>query len=187
MTNHNKPKKEPTGDYAVGYARTPEHTRFKKGQTGNPKGKPAQQSRPFAESVKEVFGEFVEVKLANGNRKKIGAIEAGLMRLRNKAIQGDAKALDQMFKLLEKYPIVAPKDKEHSFRLVLPSPPVNTFEWLMETTGSVDEIMQMIRDDPELLPEFIRLKARLDLDGKHHSGLKPGTIEWDKILKPKKY
>jgi hypothetical protein len=36
----NKPKKAPTGDYAVGYARPPKATQFQPGQSGNLAGRP---------------------------------------------------------------------------------------------------------------------------------------------------
>ena len=36
----NKPKKAPTGDYAVGYARPPKPTQFQPGQSGNSAGRP---------------------------------------------------------------------------------------------------------------------------------------------------
>ena len=36
MTTKNKP----TGDYEVGYGKPPNHTKFKKGHSGNPRGKP---------------------------------------------------------------------------------------------------------------------------------------------------
>ena len=36
----NKPKKAPTGDYAVGYARPPKKNQFPPGQSGHPAGRP---------------------------------------------------------------------------------------------------------------------------------------------------
>jgi hypothetical protein len=33
-------KRRPSGDYEVGYGKPPKHTRFKPGQSGNPKGRP---------------------------------------------------------------------------------------------------------------------------------------------------
>jgi Family of unknown function (DUF5681) len=38
MSNRNK--KNTTGDYEIGFDKTPEYTRYKKGQSGNPKGRP---------------------------------------------------------------------------------------------------------------------------------------------------
>ena len=32
--------REKSGDYEVGYGRPPRHTRFAKGQSGNPRGRP---------------------------------------------------------------------------------------------------------------------------------------------------
>jgi hypothetical protein len=38
MAKPERPKKKPTGDYASGYCKTPEHSRFKPGQSGCPNG-----------------------------------------------------------------------------------------------------------------------------------------------------
>jgi len=45
----NKPKKAPTGDYAVGYARPPKPTQFQPGQSGNSAGRP--RGRPSLDEL----------------------------------------------------------------------------------------------------------------------------------------
>jgi hypothetical protein len=45
----NKPKKAPTGDYAVGYARPPKETQFQPGQSGNLAGRP--RGRPSLDEL----------------------------------------------------------------------------------------------------------------------------------------
>src|SRR5262249_42810314 len=45
----NKPKKAPTGDYAVGYARPPKGTQFQPGQSGNSAGRP--RGRPSLDEL----------------------------------------------------------------------------------------------------------------------------------------
>jgi hypothetical protein len=45
----NKPKKAPTGDYAVGYARPPKENQFPPGQSGNLAGRP--RGRPSLDEL----------------------------------------------------------------------------------------------------------------------------------------
>ena len=35
-----RPPNNPSGNYAVGYGRPPSHSRFRKGVSGNPRGRP---------------------------------------------------------------------------------------------------------------------------------------------------
>ena len=46
MAKTNAPKKKPTGDYAVGYAKTPECGKFQPHHSGNIKGRPKGRSSP---------------------------------------------------------------------------------------------------------------------------------------------
>src|ERR1043166_6595255 len=72
---------------AVGYANPPERTRFKKGQSGNPKGRP---KRPTSQSelLKKVLNEKVTT-IENGRRKIITKGEAHYKQSVNKAAAGD--------------------------------------------------------------------------------------------------
>ena len=58
-------KKKPTGTYASGYCRPPEHTRFQAGEGGNKKGRRA--GRPsFAQVVREEVARVL--KIAQGDK-----------------------------------------------------------------------------------------------------------------------
>ncbi len=48
-------------DYEVGYARPPKHTQFRKGQTGNPRGRPKSR-KSGSTDVSELLNEPVRVK-----------------------------------------------------------------------------------------------------------------------------
>jgi hypothetical protein len=58
-------KKQPTGDYEVGYARTPKETRWRKGECPNPRGrKPKPKANgwaTFVELLRKEFGKEVAV------------------------------------------------------------------------------------------------------------------------------
>ncbi len=98
-----KHKSESTTDkpYEVGHGKPPMHTRFKKGMSGNPKGRP-KGTRNFRADVNEVLRTPVKL-LSNGKTKNLSTQLAGLMRLREDALKGDAKALDRLLRLAAVY------------------------------------------------------------------------------------
>lgn len=94
-------KKKTDGDYDVGYGKPPKHTRFKKGRSGNPKGRP-KGSRNFSTDLKATLGEGVRVN-AGGRPRTVSTQLALLMRLREKALNGDARAMDLYVELARTY------------------------------------------------------------------------------------
>jgi hypothetical protein len=86
-------------DYAVGYGRPPHHTQFKKGQSGNPKGR-VKGSKNLAALIMSALNEPVTVTL-NGRRKRITKIEAMTMQLANKGASGDPKATQLLFGMVQ--------------------------------------------------------------------------------------
>lgn len=78
-------------DRKVGYGTPPEGSRFKKGKSGNPKGRP-KGAKDFQSDLRDVLSAKVTVS-ENGKPRKVSSQKATLMRLREKALKGDAKAL----------------------------------------------------------------------------------------------
>jgi hypothetical protein len=78
-------------DYAVGYGKPPQHARFHKGQSGNPRGRP-KGARNLSTLMAKALNEPVVIS-ENGKRKRITKREAVLKQLVNKAASGDAKAI----------------------------------------------------------------------------------------------
>jgi hypothetical protein len=79
------------GDHEVGYRKPPRHTRFTKGQSGNPRGRP-----PGAKNLKtllsDALNEFVIVS-ENGGRRKITKREAIVTQLVNRSASADFRAI----------------------------------------------------------------------------------------------
>jgi hypothetical protein len=87
----NKPKKAPTGDYAVGYARPPKENQFPPGQSGNRAGRP--RGRP---SLDELLLEEAArvVKFQAGDKVMHMDRDRALMRkLFDMALQGNVQAI----------------------------------------------------------------------------------------------
>jgi hypothetical protein len=91
--------KDKNKPYEVGYGKPPQNTRFKPGQSGNPRGKP-NGARNLSTIVDNAIKERVVVN-ENGKRKAISKLEIAVKQLVNKAVIGDQKALTQLLSLVQ--------------------------------------------------------------------------------------
>ena len=78
-------------DYQVGYGKPPHHTRFRRGQSGNPRGRPS-GSRNLATLVNEALNEPVIV-VDDGGRRIINKREAIIKQLVNRSAKADWRAI----------------------------------------------------------------------------------------------
>ena len=92
-------KKSHSESYQVGYGRPPKARQFRKGQTGNPKGR-----RRGDENLTSVFKRYVSqlVRVSEGDKPiKITLAEAVILKNYNAALQKNAFAISNIFKLAE--------------------------------------------------------------------------------------
>jgi hypothetical protein len=95
----NKPTIRRSDD--VGYRKPPKQTRFKRGKSGNPKGRP-KGVRNFSTDVLSTLQS--PIKVNNGGRaRNISTQLATLLVLRDKALRGDLKAADHLLDLATRY------------------------------------------------------------------------------------
>ncbi|MEO7862005.1 MAG: DUF5681 domain-containing protein, partial [Nitrospirales bacterium] len=94
MSDENKE----TPPYPVGYRKPPTRTQFKKGRSGNPKGRPT-GSPNFATALEQALSEQVIVN-EGGQRHAVTKLVATVKQLVNKATQGDARATQQVLNVL---------------------------------------------------------------------------------------
>ena len=88
-------------NYDTGYCKPPKHTQFKKGQSGNPKGRP-KGSRNFSTDLKDTLKQPVRLT-SDGKKKTVSTQLAALWRLREQALSGNARALDRYIELARTY------------------------------------------------------------------------------------
>lgn len=84
-------------DYEVGYGKPPTHSQFRKGQSGNPKGRP-KNARGVLASVKRELDSKITVR-EGGRQVTISKAEAMAKRLVANALQGDPKVMFALLKL----------------------------------------------------------------------------------------
>jgi len=85
-------------DAKVGYGRPPVHTQFKPGQSGNPRGR-KKGTLNFATDLKRTLEAPITLTDPGKKPRKVSTQTAVLLRLREKALKGDARALDRLLEL----------------------------------------------------------------------------------------
>jgi hypothetical protein len=147
-------------DYKVGRGRPPLQTRFKPGQSGNPRGRPL-GSANLSTSVKRVV--YKKVTVREGKRtRKVTMFEAALQAHAVKATQGDARSGNLFFGTVQKtglFPDQAPNSDAQAGGAALMAPPPRLPSY---------ELFQNL--DPALLSngekiELSRLAEIVDRDG----------------------
>jgi Family of unknown function (DUF5681) len=85
--------------YEVGYGRPPVNTRFKAGQSGNPKGKPKGRKKMGA-LLQDVLNERIPIREGDKIRK-VSRAEAAIRALMQKVLRADAKAFATLIALIQ--------------------------------------------------------------------------------------
>lgn len=86
-----------TPTYEVGYGKPPLHSRFKPGQSGNPKGRKKGVVN-FVTALHRALSERVIV-LEGNRRKSITKTEAMFKTMVNRAVKGDARAVREVISM----------------------------------------------------------------------------------------
>ncbi len=85
----------------VGYGKPPAENRFRKGQSGNPSGRP-RGTQNFRTDVREELDQPVNVR-EEGSLKTVSSQRAAVKKLRAIALSGDQRALERWLVLAERY------------------------------------------------------------------------------------
>jgi hypothetical protein len=93
-----------------GYGRPPKTTRFQKGRSGNPKGRP-QGARSLKNDLASLMEKRVRIR-EDGEQRHVSGQELMLLKLFEKAAKGDIKASTQIFGMLMKFDAADPPQTE---------------------------------------------------------------------------
>ena len=180
--------------HEVGYGKPPKHTQFKKGQSGNPKGRP-KAPRNVSQLLERELNQRVEV-IESGRRKRISKFEAITKALVNNAMRGDIRSqkivLEERRKTepppgqMQRIPIALAReiiDRAYAPQNIPDPPPLTEWEKPSKTAaqeeippafdtqatsdGDYDEILKRIKS-PNF--KFDLEKARAELARRDSSG-----------------
>ena len=99
-------------EYTVGYRKPPQATRFKPGQSGNPKGRP-KASPNLAIDLSTELGELITVR-EGGAARRVSKQRALIKSLMAKALQGDVRATTALLTLYARVITEPPEDESGS-------------------------------------------------------------------------
>jgi hypothetical protein len=100
------------GGYTVGYGRPPKSTRFRPGQSGNPKGRP-KGARSAAAMARAALDRQISVT-ESGARRRMTVREVAYRKLTEMVLSGDLKALAFLLSLEDQGPQPRPVEPDEA-------------------------------------------------------------------------
>ena len=109
-----------TGEKKIGFGSPPKTTRWKKGQSGNPNGRPKSKSKSeMVHDAAKILAQPIEARTPDGRTVKLDGIEAAYLALCKKGLKGHKTSLLEAIRMmLEVGPAVqADQERERTKRL----------------------------------------------------------------------
>ena len=98
----------------IGYANPPKSTRWQKGQSGNPRGRPKTKSE-FMMDAAQILTQPVHARAPDGKTVRLDGIEAAYLALCRKGLKGHKTSLLEAIRImLEVGPAVQQKKEEQN-------------------------------------------------------------------------
>jgi len=88
-------------DYTIGYRKPPKHSRFVKGTSGNPKGRPP-ESKNLKTDLAEVLREKIIIRMGE-QTMKVTRQRALALSLVARGVKGDSRAINIALNWIERY------------------------------------------------------------------------------------
>ena len=103
-------------EHHVGYGKPPKQSQFKKGRSGNPRGRP--KGSGVASAIERVAGRTVTVTV-DGRRQKVPVTQAMVMQLAQRGLAGDAVATRDFLKIASQAAQARAANEEKGGRIIV--------------------------------------------------------------------
>jgi hypothetical protein len=144
MKRPRREKRQPKGDYPVGYARPPEHTRFPHQKNPNRRGR---RKKDFAQLLHEALYRLVPTT-GSGRRQRMPRLAVLVENLAQWSCQRDVAARRDLLRLMQAFPHAVKPPRE--LRLITPD-------------MSVQEAAEAYAETLRAIPGLIEPDDELDL------------------------
>jgi hypothetical protein len=145
-------------DGGVGYKHPPRHTRFRKGQSGNPRGRP--KGTGVRSAAERVLDRLVTATV-DGERRRVPLTEALVLQLAQKALGGDHRASREILRIADQVEAARPKTEDDKTMVIV--------RWAV--------------DPQDCNPALRKLGAIVEVDGRYK--IAPWVVEAGMARKPK--
>jgi len=108
----NRTKRTPTGDYDKGYCRPPVESRWKKGTSGNPGGRPKRKKKRLVEDIMRAELNKMITLTIDGKEVRITVLEAVVRRQINDLLSASATQRHRAFNRLLELGALNPSPEE---------------------------------------------------------------------------
>jgi len=168
-----------------GYGKPPTAMRFKKGQSGNPKGRPKNRHKSIPYDA--VLGQMVTIR-EDGRERRVTAAEAFLLQLTQKGLAGDSAAARDALDAIERARTERGDDR-HAIDTIILSAVSSGADVILETLGlakkkyPADEKQVRWELNPWIVEAALeRLGERRLTTAEQqevwHATLTPGKVSW---------
>jgi len=172
MTNDEANNEQDKRDYSIGYGKPPEVGRFRKGESGNPKGRPRKKNDEGGKNLAAAFVGALEeeVTVLDGTKQiRITRKQMLVRSLVEKSAKGSKRALRKLLKLRE----TVEKSADDQIIMRVPESAMSggrPFKYLKKPVWAAvwpdtEEIEVGSEDEPRIVPSF-KLLIELELDRK---------------------
>lgn len=145
-------------DREVGYKRPPRHSRFQKGHSGNPRGRP--RGSGVRSAAEKVLDRLVTATV-DGERRRVPLTEALVLQLAQKALGGDHRASREMLRIADQIAAAKPQAEDDKTMVIV--------RWAI--------------DPQDCNPALRKLGAIVEVDGRYK--IAPWVVEAGMARKPK--
>ena len=157
------------GEYEVGYGKPPKETRFRKGRSGNPKGRPKGSKTSSPDVIQNRFMEIIqteayrEIPLREGGRESSVPLATAIMKsIAVKAARGNMRAAELFTELLGKTEQVKMRE-----RLAFVE---EAIEYKMEAEKEIERCRKVGLPEPDLCPHPDQIHINVATGEVHFTG-----------------